>query len=337
MATTIRQIAQMAGVSPAAVSFVLNNKPGIGQETRDRVLTAATTLGYKPKPQAKASTKTLRFLRIAKNGHIINPSHKVFIADYIDGIEQEAQRIGYTMEISSFDSFDPIEILSSLSQANLAGAIVLGTELDEHDIFQLTTANVPLVFIDTYHATLSFDFVDMDNESSVYAIVKYLHELGHQRIGLVTSAIETRNFAERERSFYDGLNHLGLSFNKRDLFTIDSTYEKGCEDMEAFLADRADLPSALFCVNDIIAYGCLMALKQRGYSVPKDLSLVGFDDLPTDEYMSPPLSSVKVSKHRIGQCAMELLAKRIDNPSRPPEKVLVGGALVLRESVAKVY
>jgi LacI family transcriptional regulator len=336
MAATIRQIAQMVGVSPAAVSFVLNNKPGIGQETRDRVLAAVAALGYKPKAPVKNNTKTLRFLRIAKNGHIINPSHKVFIADYIDGIEQEAQRCGYAMEISSFDSFDPVEVLNSLSQGNLAGAIVLGTELDEQDLVQLTTANLPLVFIDTYHSTLPFDFVDMDNDSSVYAIVKYLLEQGHKKIGLVTSVIETRNFAERGRSFSECLDHLGLEFDRKDLFMIDSTYERGCEDMDALLADRTGLPTALFCVNDIIAYGCLMALKARGYSVPGDVSLFGFDDLPSDEYMSPPLSSVKVSKHRIGQCAMELLAKRIDNPSRPPEKVLIGGSLVVRESVRKI-
>ena len=93
------------------------------------------------------------------------------------------------------------------------------------------------------------------------------------------------------------------------------------------------MPSALFCVNDIIAYGCANALKEAGYSIPKDISLVGFDDLPSNTFMSPPLTSVKVSKHRIGQCAMQLMALRLDEPRRSAEKILVGGELVVRDSV----
>jgi DNA-binding LacI/PurR family transcriptional regulator len=334
MVTTIKQIAERAVVSPATVSLVLNGKPGVGTATRERVLAAASELHYRPRKSAREpSTRTLRFLRIAKHGHIINPNHRVFIADYIDGIEREARLHRCALEVSSYEQFNPEEILRSLDSGSIAGAIVLGTELDEADVEKFRAVRVPLVFIDTYHTSLDFDFVDMNNDSSVFAVVDYLQKQGHHRIGLVKGCIETRNFRLRERSFLESLERFGLPFDERDLFAIDSTYDKGREQMEELLRGRRDLPTALFCVNDIIAYGCAQALKDAGFAIPDDLSLVGFDDLPSNAFMTPPLTSVKVSKHCIGQRAMQLMALRLAEPGRPSEKALIGGSLVIRDSV----
>jgi DNA-binding LacI/PurR family transcriptional regulator len=334
MATTIKQIADRAKVSSATVSLVLNMKPGVGAETRDRVLTAASELEYRSrKNDREPSTRTIRFLRIAKHGHIINPSHRVFIADYIDSIEREARLHRCALEVSSYERFNPEEILNSLDTSSIAGAIVLGTELDEVDVEKFRSAHIPLVFIDTYHTSLDFDFVDMNNDSSVFTLVEYLRDQGHRRIGLVKGSIETRNFRLRERSFLESLERFGLAFDERDLFAIDSTYDKGRENMERLLNGRRDLPTALFCVNDIVAYGCAQALKDSGFSIPDDVSLVGFDDLPSNAFMSPPLTSMKVSKHCIGQRAMQLMALRLGDPGRPSEKTLIGGSLVIRESV----
>lgn len=338
MAATIKQIGNAAGVSPATVSLVLNRKPGVGSETRDRVLAASVALGYRQRrPSLAPGPRTIRFLRIAKHGHIINPSHRVFIADYIDGIESEARRLDCAIEIASYEHFDPQGILRALEEADIGGAIVLGTELDEEDVLALRSSPVPLVFIDTYHAAVSFDFVDMDNESSVLSIVEYLHTEGHRRIGLVKGSIETRNFKARERCFNESLERFGLALDPRDLFAIDSTCERGREDMARLLKGRQDdLPSALFCINDVVAYGCIAALGEAGVSVPDAISIVGFDDLPSNVFMNPPLTSMKVSKHRIGQCAMAMMATRLEDPGRPSEKTIIGGELVVRSSVARL-
>jgi LacI family transcriptional regulator len=334
MATTIRQIAERAGVSPATVSLVLNGRPGAGAETRDRVLAAASELDYRSrKREREPATRTIRFLRIAKHGQIINPNHRVFIADYIDGLERESRLHRCTLEVTSYEHFYPEEILPSLESGGLAGAIILGTELDEADVEKFRSVRIPLGFIDTYHTSLDFDFVDMNNDSSVLKVVEYLHGQGHRRIGLVKGSVETRNFRLRERSFLESLERFSLAFDPRDLFAIDSTFDQGKATMARLLAGRRDLPSALFCVNDIIAYGCAQALKEAGFSIPGDVSLVGFDDLPANDFMSPPLTSVKVSKHCIGQRAMQFMALRLEDPGRPSEMNLVGGSLVIRDSV----
>jgi LacI family transcriptional regulator len=337
MATTIKQIAEQAKVSLATVSLALNMKPGVSDDTRDKVLAAASELDYRSRKRRKEpATRTIRFLWIAKHGHIINLNHRVFIADYIDGLERESRRHQCTLEVMSYEQFNPEEILLSLDQGAIAGAVILGTELDEEDLQRFRTVRLPLVFIDTYHTSLDFDFVDMNNDSSVFAVVDYLHGLGHRRIGLVKGAVEIRNFRFRERAFLESLEQFGLTLDPRDLFAIDSTFDRGRENMVRLLEGRRDLPTALFCVNDIVAYNCAQALKDSGFRIPEDVSLVGFDDLPSNAFMNPPLTSVKVSKHRIGQLAMQAMALRLQDPGRPSEKTLVGGSLVIGQSVREL-
>jgi LacI family transcriptional regulator len=334
MATTIKQIAERVKVSLATVSLALNRKPGVSDDTRDRVLAAASELQYRSrKRHQEAAVRTIRFLWIAKHGHIINPNHRVFIADYIDGLEWESRLHQCSIEVRSYERFDPDEIFPSLDQGSIAGAIILGTELDEEDLRQFCSVAIPLGFIDTYHTSLDFDFVDMNNDSSVFAVVEYLYNQGHRRIGLVKGSVEIRNFRFRERAFLDSLEQFGLTLDPRDLFAIDPKFDQGRENMVNLLAGRRDLPTALFCVNDIVAYNCAQALKDAGFAIPDDVSLVGFDDLPSNAFMSPTLTSVKVSKHRIGQLAMQAMALRLQEPGRPSEKTLVGGSLVIGGSV----
>ena len=338
MASTIRDIAEAAKVSSSTVSLVLNRRPGVGMETRRRVIAIAERLNYKSlpsEPYPTAKNRTIRFLCIAKHGHI-NPNHNVFISDYIDGLENVAKSNGWTLEVSTYEHFAPDEIFRAVERADAAGVVVLGTELDEADVAAFESAPMPVVFIDTYHASAGFDFVDMNNDSSVFAAVSYLLDLGHQEIGLVKGAIETRNFRLRERSFAEALEHYGLAYEQQNVFAIDSAYEKGCEDMDALLKSRHSLPTALFCVADVVAYGCMKALRRNGLAIPDDISVVGFDDLPPSGFVDPPLTSIKVSKRRIGQRAMQLMLRRISAPHTPCEYVLIGGELVVRSSARRM-
>jgi DNA-binding LacI/PurR family transcriptional regulator len=338
MSVTIKEIAELAGVSQATVSLVLNDRPGVGQDTRDKVFSIASRVGYEQRrvKQASARTRAIRFLRIVKHGHIINTHHRIFIADYIDGLEKEAKTQNYRLELLTIEGFDQAEILRSIDPESAEGVIVLGTELDEADMEVFKAAPLPVVFIDTMHPYLDIDCVDMNNESSVYAVVEHFVEAGHRRIGIVKGSIETKNFNLRERSFLDTTTRLGVKVDQRNCFVIDSTFEKGREDMTRHLSTVHDLPTALFCVNDIIAYGCIQALKDSGRSVPQDISIIGFDNLPSDDVLNPPLTSIKVSKQTIGHRAMRLMLEKIADPTRPCEKILIGGELIVRSSVRDI-
>ena len=338
MAATVRDIAQQAGVSPATVSLVLNRRPGVGDDTRTLVLKIADELGYSlPSRKHRKDNPTVRLLKIARHGHILNRDHNIFISDYIDGIEQEAREHGYALEVQSYKGFDADRLMQELNQCDIAGAVVLATELRTLDIPLFQEADIPLVFIDGTHPFAPFDFIDMDNEGAVFSIVSHFVEAGHREIGIVGSSMETRNFRAREEAFYAALDYHGLKGEKEFAYTTDSTFEQSFQDMDRLLSHRERLPSALFCVCDIIAFGCLKALRKHGIAVPQEVSLMGFDNLPASEMTDPPLSSIKVSKTRIGRRAFQLLQRRIEaDVVLPYEKVFIGSQIIRRGSVLNI-
>lgn len=348
MTVRIIDIARAAQVSASTVSLVLNGKPGVGEENRAKILELARDMGYqmrKPKvdsgsvqaPAIGASGESICFLHIARHGHTVNRDHDVFIADYIEGLGQGVRSQGLALEILTFTS-TPIEhIIETACRHDAAGIIVLGTELSASDVEAFSKVRKPVVFIDTYHDFLGFDFVDMNNEDSVFTIVSYLKDFGHRRVGMVKSSIETRNFKLREEGFAASMARLGLERDESLDFVVDPTFHGAYEDMAAALKKRRNLPDALFCANDIIACGCLKAFGEAGIKVPDDLSTIGFDDLPLSSVVDPPLTTVQVSKARIGRMAVQLLAARMKaEPDSPPVKVLIGGKLIVRKSVRRI-
>ncbi len=335
MGIRVKDIALAVGTSPTTVSLVLNNKPGVGDELRAKILRTAQELGYSA-PQG-ARSGSLCFLHIARHGHTVNRDHDVFIADYIEGLGQGAKREGLGLEILTYKS-TPIERIIEAAQASGArGLVVLGTELNASDVEAFSCVRKPLVFLDTYHEFLPFDFVDMNNGDSAFLVVSFLKELGHRRIGFVKGAIETRNFRLREEGFVASLGRLGLGYDEGLVYTVDQTFHGAYEDMLAILSRGCALPSALFCANDIIACGVLKTLKEKGIDVPGDISIVGFDDLPLSSVADPPLTTIQVSKAQIGRMAIQLLQTRISSEANaPPSKVLIGGRLVVRQSTMAV-
>ena len=338
MAVTIKDIAQRANVSSATVSLVLNDRPGVGEETRTRIEHIAEELGYVgPKPSAPRGGETICLLHISRHGHAVNRDHDVFISDYIEGLGQGAKGESLKLEILTFKA-SPIErIIEAARESGSAGFVILGTELSEDDIEAFSAISAPVVFIDTYVDFLPFDFVDMNNEDAVFTIVSELASRGHREIGLVKGSIETRNFKLREEGFEASMQRLGLPFDKRFVFSVDSTFHGAHHDMRRILSSGAKLPTALFCANDIIACGCIRALREEGFRVPDDVSIIGFDDLPLSAVVDPPLTTIQVSKAQMGRMAVQLLATRIRGSTiSPPVKVLIGGSLVERQSVRDI-
>ena len=323
------------GVSPTTVSLVLNNKPGAGEKLRERILRTAKELGYTAPKGPKAGS--LCFLQIARHGHTVNRDHDVFIADYIEGLSHEAKDAGYALEVVTFKPAPMEQVLDAALGEVSDGFVVLGTELSREDVESFRELRKPLVFLDTYHEFLDFDFVDMNNEDSVFLIVSHLYAMGHRQIGFVRAAVETRNVRLREEGFYAGLGRLGLEADKSFVFSVDQTYHGACDDMKAILARGPRLPTALVCGNDIIASGCLKACSDSGIRVPDDLSIVGFDNLPLSAVVDPPLTTIQVSKAQIGRMAVQLLVSRLrSDTSMPSVKVLIGGKLIERRSVRKI-
>jgi LacI family transcriptional regulator len=335
MSIRIKDIAEAVGASPTTVSLVLNNKPGAGEELRKKILKTAKQLGYTASRNGKHGSICL--LHIARHGHTVNRDHDVFIADYIEGLSQGAKLADYSLEIVTFKLAPMQQVLDTALRNGGDGFVILGTELSREDIEAFQVIRKPVVFIDTYHDFLNFDFVDMNNEDSVFLLITHLYAMGHRSLGLVKGTIETRNFRLREMSFYEGLQKLGLGADTAFIFSVDQTYHGAYSDMKSILANHPRLPTALICSNDIIACGCLKAFAEAGVRVPEDLSVVGFDDLPLSAISDPPLTTIQVSKAQIGRMAIQLLVSRIQSEAdMPAVKVLIGGKLIERNSVRRI-
>jgi LacI family transcriptional regulator len=339
MAVKIIDIALKAKVSPAAVSLVLNGKQGVGAETRNRVLKIARELNYqnhKIKNLLDETTETIRFLRIIQHGHTVNRDHEIFIADYFEGLSDGAGQLGYNLEIDTFSGVSAESIIQTINAETVKGVIILGTEMTASEILEFKKLDLPIVFIDTYQDFLPFDFVDMNNKDAVYRVIQYFIENGYDDIGIIHGNVNTENFILRNDAFRSVMKRFGLAVEERNIFSVDSTFNGAYEDMLKLLKSGVRLPSALFSDNDIMAYGCIKAMNEMGIRVPEDVGIVGFDDLPLASVMSPRLTTVRVSKKKIGTTAIQLIHDRIRSSTEfPPVKVLIGGQLIIRESVLR--
>jgi LacI family transcriptional regulator len=337
MPPRIVDIAKIAEVSPSAVSLALNNKTGVSDAVRQRIINVAADLGYKslfPEQHKSNGSVTIKLLKIAKHGHIINERHNAFITEYMEGIERGAKNRNYKLEVSFFDKVPVQEVVEVQKGIAADGLIVLGTELNAHELGFFTELPQPIVFIDTYFPLSVFDCIDMDNADGVFRSIQYLYNCGHRSIGLVKSSYETRNFKMREEGFREAMEYFSLPVQEHYIASVDPTYDQSVTDMNRYLNKSHGLPTAFFCMNDIIAYGCIRALRDRGCKIPSDISVIGFDDLSASSLTEPPLTTIRVSTHQIGLRALERVAERLNGQADfIPEKVLIAGKLMVRDSV----
>ena len=338
MAPRIADIARAANISSSAVSLVLNNKGGISAGVRQKVIAIAEQMGYKPVPNGKYSPVneniTVKLLRIANHWRIADEGYNAFITEYMEGIESGVQAGRLKLEVSFFYRVPVEEIIASQKGMTADGLIVLGTELSAHELSFFTQLKQPIVFIDTYFPLSVFDCIDMDNADGVFRAIQYLYNNGHRNIGLIKSSYDTRNFRMREYGFREAMEYFSLPVQEKFVIDADPTFDGATNDLIKRLDKCGSLPSAFFCMNDIMAYGCIKALRNQGLRVPEDVSIIGFDDLPSSSLSEPPLTTIHVSTRRIGLRALEKLAERIINHSEEaPENILISGWLVARSSV----
>lgn len=334
----IKEIAKEANVSVTAVSLALNNKAGVSEATRKKILEVAEELGYQPPPGKTGSDEpcTFRFLQIPRHGHALNRDHENFIGNYLNGIMDSAQLHDIVIEIESFQPTTPIEtvVQKIISNTQAAGYIILSTELSADDVQALLDTEANMVFIDTYIYSVAADYVNMNNMRAVYNIIKYFKELGHTDIGMIRSTVGGSNFTLREQAFYRALSDLGLACDPDKIFTVDSTFEHSYKDMLNHLEKKPELPTAFFASNDIIALGCIRAFQEKGYKIPDDISIFAFDNISMSEMSTPSLSTVNVPNRQIGQVALDMLyLKHQHQREREPMVNLVSSKLIFRNSV----
>ena len=328
---TLRDVAAEAGVSSQTVSRVVNGKPEVSEATRRRVWDAVRRLGYRPNSIARS----LASQRTYSLGLITWSVNDAFRSAVIMGAQREALLRGYVFLLSVTEG----------SREELHRVCNLMLERQVDGLLLLAPATLPPEPLDCEQPIVSLAYplsgprvlnVDVDNVDGAYQAVSYLVGLGHRRIGMIAGPMGWKATEERIEGARRAL--AGCGQNLGDSWVIHSedwTLEAGHGAARELLARHGDL-SAFFCHNDWLALGALRALYERGLSVPEDVSIIGYDDLPMCLYMTPSLSSVWQPRTGLGQLLAQLLIDAVEHGARAQHDVVVKASLVVRESVGPV-
>ena len=334
----IRDIAQRSGVSVSTVSLILNNKPGISEESRVRVLEVADEMGYPlkhtPGPARTPSLGTIGM--VVKIDPDLPPQANPFYSKVIAGIEDACRQRGINLLFAALpvdENNRPVEIPQILSNGLVDGALMVGTCIDENFKLPSGRRRIPIVLVDGYSNTDAYDSVVSDNFRAAYEAVEYLIGMGHRQIGLVGSADSCYpSLKERRNGYLRALKENGSAEVYTANFNLNKS--KGFQETRQLLEDHPEI-SALCCVNDDTGAAAIRAAQSLGRRVPEDLSIIGYDDTYIAANTQPPLTTMHVDTVAMGRAAVHLLSLRIENPESARMTLTIHSKMVERESVQK--
>jgi LacI family transcriptional regulator len=328
----MKEVARAAEVSVATVSHVINGTRFVSPELADRVQEAMGSLGYTP----DATARSLRVRRTQTIGLVIPDNSNPFFAELAQVIEEEGFEAGYTTILGNSTEQAERErrYVQTLVSKRVDGLIVALSREDDGTLDRiLRPAKIPVVVIDRDVTLRGADIVLYDNAGGSSAAARHLLELGHRRIAFIAGPSDVQPAAERLRGFRNALQQAGVEFPREAVAEADFHYDGGREATAALL-ESSDGVTALVAANDLMAAGALRALADRGIRVPEEMSVVGFDDAPLAEMVSPALTTVRQPLQEMAQTAVSLLLARIAGEDSPVQRHVLPTELIVRESSA---
>jgi len=336
MAITAKELAKRMGLSAAAVSMALNDKPGVSTETRKKVKTEAEKLGYDftKLKQREIAEGSIYLIIYKKSGAVV--SDTPFFAELSEGISDACKEQGHKLKITYFyeDEFEKNEkkMLEDLQFSDCIGFILLGTEMNERDIRRFQKLPIPMLLLDSYLDTLECDCVLINNIQGAYLATSHLIKKCKSQPGYLKSSYPINNFKERSDGFYRAIRMQGMSTSKSIVHELTPSYEGAYADMKELLKRGEVLAKCYFADNDLIAAGAMKAIQEAGFRIPEDVAIVGFDNMPISQIIQPNLTTIHVPKHYMGTVALQRLFERIKIPALPVIKIEIAVTLVDRYS-----
>lgn len=338
--TTIRDVAEWAGVSNATVSNVINDKGKVSESTRQEVLEAIEALNYRPNASAQRKLQSQGPKSI---GLVIKEIHNPYFADVIVGAQRKAQEEGYAIMLSSSEGQRDTEgkIVDLLIEKDVDGIIINplnDRDADVSHLFNLKRRNIPFVLLEEVHG-LKSNLVDVDNVQASREMTSYLIDLGHEDIVHFAGPQYSMHSDERVEGFRQAFFDTHQVYSEDYVIRSGAHLEEGYETGLDYFEDRppADRPTAVTCYNDLVAIGLLRALRELEIDVPEEVSVTGFDNIETCDYAPVPLTSMGVPTTQMGRKAMKGVIRQIEaSDQEEPEVVNLEAEMTVRESTAPV-
>ncbi len=332
---TSKEVAELAGVSRTTVSLVLNNAPGvqISEETRKRVLESAKSLGYVPNAAARALA--------SRRSHIIglvltrDPHHiasDAFLNQILNGLITSVHQNDMRLLIDIVETKHQKKAYLELIRAKrIDGIILSGPRFDDEALMELEKDGFPTVLMGQLPGS-NFHSVDVDNRAAAFQAVNHLIEHGHRRIVCITNAsLNYTAAADRLVGYRQALDAAGIPYEESLIRFGDFDPQSGYLQMKSLLEQNSDFTAA-FVASDVVTLGAMAAIRQAGRSIPQDIALVSFDDVPQARYLDPPLTTIRLPACELACKAFEILISLIQGKTPATKQVLLETNLIERFS-----
>ena len=334
----VKDVAALAGVSVGSVSNVINRRESVRPDVRERVEAAIAQLGYKPNPTAQALRRGTSPLVGVAVFDLTNP----FFMEAAAAMERVLSREGYIMTLSSTHASvrEERDLLEALGRQAVRGVLLTPADSSHEAATRLVEEGTPVVLFDAADAPEGLPSVSIDDRAGAALAIEHLLALGHQRICFLNGPADMRQSVQRLAGVRDAVEHwqrltgsdsVQLTVRNAEAYTAQAGYAAAEEAAEARAASEG-APTAVFCANDLLAVGVMSALRVAGISIPGDVSVIGFDDIPLAAQMPVPLTTIRQPMDELGAAAAELLLSGADAPT---QHQTFSPVLTIRESTAK--
>ncbi len=337
MPVTLKDIARELNLSVTTVSRALYGYDDVAEGTRQRVWSLAETLGYVPDTTAqrlrKGRTDTLGFVIPTFGPRFSDP----FFSEFLAALGNEAARLGFDLLVSTRapGAEEQAAYRRLVEGRRVDGLILVRTRRHDERVQYLTERSFPFVAFGRTDLEADYAYVDSDGEAGFRRLVEYLVGLGHRRIACLSADPELTFVSHRLAGYRAALVAHGITPDPRLLIQADLTQRGGYETAGRLL-DQTEPPTALVCLNDLMALGAMRAAQQRGLIVGRDISITGFDDIPLAENAHPPLTTLEQPVYDIGKRLCAMLVRLIRGESLDDAHVLLAPNLIIRESTGPV-
>ncbi len=333
MKLTIKDIAEMAGVSIATVSRVLNNSKPVSEEVRKRVEKVLEETNFRPNAWARSLIQNKTNLI-----GVIIPQINTFSAKLIDGIEDIASQNGYNIILSNtrLNREQELKAIDILIEKQVDGLIFSAVNITAENVEKIYQSKIPAVVVGQKVSEYNLPWVDVDNYSSIVELVQYLIRCGHKKLAMIHGPLYDMSAGyTRYKAFIDEVERHQIP--KEDVILVESNFsmQDGYYAMEKILKNRS-LPTAVISASDEIAIGAKKCLEDRGFIIPDDMSIVGFDDIDLAQITRPKLTTVRVDFFEMGSIAMKTLLRLLSDEKEVSLEHYVDYRLIIRDSVKMI-
>lgn len=329
MKVNIRKISEKTGFSPATVSNALNHKRGVNKDTAAEILKTAKEMGY----VVETGITRIKLVIYRDKGLIVGDTP--FFSLVVDGFEKACREAGYEMVLFYLDrrGQDYEKQVENLLLDKSTAIVLYGSELTDEEAGVFRKAKTPFLVLDYWNHDMSFNGVFINNADAARMAGEYLIKKGHREIGYLKGNYRIKAFGSRSVGLQIALQKHGLELRPEYVVSLAVTMEEAYQDMLDYLKKEPKLPTAFFADNDNMALGAMQALKETGFQVPGDVSIIGFDDLPFCEIAVPRLTSLRVPKQELGRLAVREIVEMIQGKNKTKTKIQICTEFMERDSV----